>query len=126
MLSLFPNLLTYAMFAPLFLRAAAGFVLILFGARTVSAVRRTPETHTTVRIGLYLFGIGKLCVGILLCLGLYTQAAGLAGFVLSITSGVLAKQRVGVHERIIEVLLAMICLALVVLGPGLFALDLPL
>lgn len=126
MLSLFPDLLTYALFAPLFLRVAAGFVFILFGIRTVSAVRRTPETHVPVRIGLYLFGIGKLCVGILLSLGLYTQAAGLVGFVLSTPSGVLTRQRIGVHERIIEALLAVICLALVVLGPGLFALDLPL
>jgi len=126
MLSLFPDLLTYAMFAPLLLRATAGFVFVLFGIRTVSAVRSALEIRASVRTGLYLFGIGKIGVGMFLCLGLYTQAAALVGFALSTPTGVLTGQRVGVHERIVEVLLAVICLALVMLGPGSFAIDLPL
>lgn len=125
MFSLFPDLLALYPFAGFVLRIIAGYVFILHGVRLL---RYAKMAQTRVRAVLSrLLGSGQLAIGLLLMAGLWVQGAALAGAVLAF----LDLESTFSHtssslEREVYLLLGVICLALLVLGAGPFAIDLPL
>ncbi len=117
MLSIFPNLLTYSLFAPILLRLTIGAIFLFWAyANLRSTTKNTP-----------LIALEAL-IGLLLILGLFTQpAALLASIILLYRLGHKVKARAfftdGVNYYFI---LLVISLSLLVLGPGSYSFDLPL
>lgn len=127
MLATFPALFDFSLIGVLFLRITAGMFFFLFGLRLMHATHLVSTRGVGVRIIGYGYGTLKLAVGGLLLIGVYTQIAALFGVVLSIitflqnntsSSAVTGKQ--------VQILLGVICFALLFLGPGIFAVDVPL
>lgn len=129
----FPDLLTYALLAPLMLRvAAAAFFAYLATHHFRNKKAAAPELsvlnqHTAV-FALGVYAVVEALVAVALFLGLYTQIAALVGLVVCLK--VLFLRR-GLHHvaplaRSTYVLLGVICLSLLFTGAGLFAQDLPL
>ena len=116
MLSVWPNLFDFRLAAPLILRLAAGVSLVWLGYSLVKS-----GTNKQKLLGLIL-GLGSL----LLVIGLWTQPAALVLFL--ITDGLLIHRSTGAtfQHRLFYLLLAAVLLSLLVLGPGLLAVDLPL
>ena len=129
----FPDLLTYALLAPLMLRVtAAAFFAYLATHHFRNKKAAAPELsilnqHAAVfALGIYALIEALVAVG--LFLGLYTQIAALVGFVICLK--VLFLRR-GLHHivpltRSTYVVLSVICMSLLFTGAGLFAQDWPL
>ncbi len=66
--------------------------------------------------------------GILVLIGLYTQAALIAVIILLITDMMLDNKtgKASQNEKMISMIIALVAFALLFLGPGSFAFDLPL
>lgn len=118
MLSLFPSLLTYGLLAPFLLRLVLGITVAYFGMRYIRQKQHTPVT----------LGMIEIVLGLLLIIGLYTQAA--AALVAIILGLKLAKKVAtkafltnGVNYYLI---LLVIAVSLLFSGAGVFAFDLPL
>lgn len=114
--SLFPELFNFSFIAPFVLRIALGVPLIKHGLGKIIAKEKTPQ-----RI---LGGIVFLS-GILLVVGLFTQAAAMAVALIIIVNSIILKGR---HprswtERLVKLAIAV---SLILTGPGIFAFDLPL
>jgi|GEM_PF-5027282 len=122
-----PELFDYAILAPTLLRLVAGAFFLMLAFRMVVRLRMAPNAHTAVRATGSMFAALQGFVGIALVLGAYVQLAALAGIILTLFT-----QHTGVgggrsiSDRHVQYLLMVICLALMVLGAGLFSLDLPL
>jgi uncharacterized membrane protein YphA (DoxX/SURF4 family) len=119
MLSLFPNLLTYEMLAPLALRVTLGVVLLLWGFK---AVRPHVTTSNTI------LGVIDVVSGVLLIVGLFTQAAALVAAIIlasKLWNKAVSKALFtdGVNYYFI---LFIIAVSLVFTGAGFLAFDLPL
>ncbi len=125
MLSLFPELLAFDLVGILLLRVSVGFIFLSVGWRLFAA--RALEQEDKQRRPGKLMGIYALATGALLTVGLYTQGAVLAGIVLSLALAHFARTRSSLlSEPLTYHLTALICLALLFLGPGAFGIDLPL
>ncbi len=115
MLNLFPDLLTYSFFAPLLLRLAVGVSTIYFGYLTYRAW------------GNHGRALGPLWIiaGLLVLIGLFTQAAVIALLVLLLLKfwgfGAAVK-----WTWSYDFLLLAALFALLLTGAGAFAFDLPL
>ncbi|MEK7552866.1 MAG: hypothetical protein AAB505_02035 [Patescibacteria group bacterium] len=109
MLSIFPTLLDYWLVAPVILRVALGLSLI-YEVRTVRKV--------DVVIPLI-----KVCGGIFLLLGLYTQLAALISAIIFLYELWGRRDPAGNDYRRLKLAVAV---ALLFLGPGFLAIDLPL
>lgn len=114
--SLFPELFNFSFIAPFVLRIALGVPLIKRGFGKIISKEKTPQ-----RI---LGGIVFLS-GILLVIGLFTQAAAMAVSLIIIASSIIIR---GQHprswtERVVKLAIAV---SLILTGPGFFAFDLPL
>ena len=129
----FPDLLTYALLAPLILRVtAAAFFAYLATHHFRNKKTAAPELsilnqHTAV-FALGVYALIEALVAIGLFLGFYTQIAALVGLVVCLK--VLFLRR-GLHHlapltRSTYILLGIICLSLLFTGAGAFAFDLPL
>lgn len=110
MLALFPNLLTYALVAPVILRLAAALGLSYHGYK----LGNLPKLSSRVA------GISHLVASFFLLIGLWTQ---LVAPLLAILIFVWPDKTVPQTQRW---LMAAILLSLLFTGPGLFAIDLPL
>lgn len=134
MLSVFPDLLAFGLFAPLLLRVALGLAFVRFGWHKVGRGRAEKAAFFDSlgwKPGAYFaFGFGalELAVGTFLLIGLYTQVAALAAALVSLGALVLKKKpSQGItSSRGFLGLLFIIALSLLVLGAGFFAFDLPL
>jgi hypothetical protein len=115
MLSLFPGLLFLSPFAAFLIRVALAATL---GA---SAYR-----HFCLRANVYLLALTALEIvfGGMLLVGFYTQAIALTALVLFLTSLIVPPVRT--LPRSTLALAAVMCLTLLLTGPGPFAVDLPL
>ena len=71
-----------------------------------------------------LYGSTTLVIGLLLLMGLYTQPAALAGATLLLSPAHIRGSTSCAHH--LTFLLLAACLALLVLGPGVPAIDLPI
>lgn len=134
MLSIFPTLLVFGLFAPFLLRVALGLVFIRFGLHKLGRGRADKiaffeslgwKPGKFFAIG---FGAIELVVGLLLVVGLYTQLAALVAAIIAL--GALILKRKATHgiesSRGFLLLLLIIALSLLVSGAGAFAFDLPL
>ncbi len=130
MLSVFPELFTYELLGLLLLRVFIGVVFFITGYRRFlrrlrQADTMTPPSHPTpFKVAL---GSLEVAIGLLLIVGVYMQIAALVGAILSIAYYFFAKRDIPTPGgRIGTTALLVICLSLLVLGPGAFAYDWPL
>ncbi len=133
MLSLFPNLFTFGLIAPFFIRLAVGIFFILQGTR-----RQKEEAFqwnalwNDKKIGSVTLSsiLAKLqiVVGVLLAIGLFTQAAAIVALVFVWAEWFLKRRTAMLtfQETWFTVLISAISIALLFLGAGFFAFDLPL
>lgn len=120
--SLFPELFTYHILAVTVLRVTLGVYVLLLGSRLLARAR----TRATPALGMWVVGIIHVVLAGLLIVGLYTQAAALGVMCfLSLATNRRLQQFQGGSAGVL-VLLFMIAFALLFLGPGAFAVDLPL
>ncbi len=114
LLSLWPSLFDYSFFAPLLLRVVLGAILIL-SARTRTLGVGTSLTSSVLGGGIQIIG------GVLLIVGLFTQPVAVVLGLYLLIEAIRAK-KLSAESALIVVIL----LALLLLGPGAYALDLPL
>jgi len=126
MMSLFPELLDFPVFAALILRLVAGGFFMVLAVRFFRILAR-PDYPARARILGGGFAVLELVTGGMLFVGLLTQGAALAGMFLTSVSIALGFGR-GSHpsEAHVQLLLHVMCLALLFLGAGPFAFDIPL
>lgn len=134
-LSLFPSLFTYQLFGVFLIRVALGFTFIRLWHVGVK-YHKEEQLESLNKIGLKpasffagLISFVKLVGGSLLVIGLWTQGAALAtGTMMLIAAGIkLYKSDLLPHHKFgFCLLLAVVSLALLFLGAGAFAFDLPL
>jgi len=120
--SLFPDLLSYSMLGIFAVRAILGCTLLTLGIHEIKR-RKTEESRL-----VFYAGILKTVAGALLVLGLGTQIGALIAIIVlgfHIIKKIQAKHFLsdGINYYVILFVLA---LAIMVLGPGAFAFDLPL
>ena len=127
MLSVFPALLDYSLVGVFILRVTVGFFFILFGTRLTSVAWSIKDAGGVIRSIGMTYGLAKFAVGTLLTLGLFTQVAAILGIVLS-TLTILQDSPLSVNrsDKQLQILLFILCIALLFLGPGLFSIDIPL
>lgn len=114
-LSLFPQLLSYGLIAPTLLRLSVGIIGIIAGRSRFNKPYKWAS-------------IFYLAVSVLLILGLYTQAAALAGLII-VAFDYFADRKVAPmtgEKRILYSIVKIILITLLFSGPGFFAFDLPL
>ncbi len=114
-LSIFPDLLTLSMVAPLLLRiAVAMFMLYLSRQR--------------LREKNLLIAIPAVLVGILVFIGLYTQVAAILGIVVISSDYILNKGSVyfSTERVMLYGVVKIVLLSLLFIGAGFLAFDLPL
>lgn len=134
MLSIFPELLVYSLFAPFILRLGLGFVFIRFGGLALSSDRhRLISALQSFRLNpsgffVTLIGIIELAVGLSLILGLYIQIGALiAGLIsLKLIIAKLMGKPFGTEGALFDFLLLTISISLMFSGAGFLAFDLPL
>jgi len=129
----FPDLLTYALLAPVMLRiTAAGFFAYLathhFRNKKSAASELSILNQSTAIFTVGLYAVTEALIAIGLLLGLYTQIAAVIG--LAVCLKVLFLRR-GLHHlaplaRSTYILLSVTCASLLFTGAGLFAQDWPL
>ena len=126
MLSAFPQLFAYSLFAVAGLRILFGVWFIAYAYNTLS----TKETQADTTISWLKKGfIGvAFLVGGLAVIGLFTQIAALLGLFLLLTKWYMDVRSKTLTREIFEFgfYIAVIGLALLFLGPGVPAIDLPL
>lgn len=134
MLSVFPTLLVFGLFAPFLLRVALGFVFVRFGWHKLGK-GRTEKTAFFESLGwkpgnyfAFSFGIIELAAGVLLLIGLYTQLAALVAALILLGALILKRaHKTGIESsRGFLALLLIVALSLLVSGAGFFAFDFPL
>ena len=132
MLSLFPQLFDFQIFAPLLLRLALGLVFIAHGFPKLKSFRATAQFFDSIGIKPAKFWVAIVAIvefagGIALIAGIFTQLAALLIAVNMIVAIAVVKRKqgfVGGYE--FDLALLAMALALALLGPGAFAFDLPL
>ncbi|NTV22632.1 MAG: DoxX family membrane protein [Candidatus Yonathbacteria bacterium] len=133
-LSFFPFLFSFSLFAPLLLRVATGIVFFRLGCTAVRAKRTElhtlliPYTKTYTRTSILIIGTLECIGGTLLFFGLFTQLAALILLIITL-GGLFMKYRFPdllPHQLSFLSLLVVVLLSLLLSGPGAFAIDLPL
>lgn len=126
-LSLFPELLSFSIIAVALLRIVTGLYFLDLGLQELKksphATEPAPLTYLVVRVQ----ALAKIAAGFFLVVGLYTQGAALAGVVLSLLAleSSLGRSRTTGGGKV-YLLLCVLSLALLFLGAGAFAVDMPL
>lgn len=123
MLSLFPTMFL-GLLAHALLRIVTGGVLFILGSETRKHAKALPRTKT--KIVLLHCAIIELCCGLMLIVGIFTQAVALVVLLYAVTL-LLFHKRLAAHinTRGFYVLLCGISLSLFITGAGAFAVDLP-
>lgn len=135
MLSLFPQLLDFEMFGPLFLRVGLAVIFIAHGYPKLFKKENflgTSQFFESINIKpgkfwVLIVGIVEFFGGILLFAGLFTQLVALLLAIDMLVAILKVNLKKGlVHGYEFELILLLSALALVVWGAGAFSLDLPL
>ena len=107
MLSVFPELFNYSQIAPFILRISLAIVLVRFGYLAI---------FKTITRREKAMGIIQWLAAILLFLGFLTQIAAVLAIVIVFN----------IKSKTLKLMIISVALSLMLLGPGLFSLDLPL
>jgi len=134
MLNVFPDLLSYSLFAPIILRLVLGGFLLFTGVKIIFS-EKTLWIDAFEKFHLHpgtffatALGILESASGALILIGLYTQVGALVSTVLIVLLMVFKKKfDIPKHRDIVTYLpLLAIALFLIIFGAGKFALDFPL
>ncbi len=133
-LSVFPSLLDYAFFAPFILRIGAGLIFLTLAYRVGFSMRLTTKNlldrfplFKPQTLWITVGTLASVIIGLLLILGLYTQVAALLAIVTGFKLIALKNiYQTNFLDPTACFLLIIAGLALLVAGPGAFAIDLPL
>lgn len=134
MLNVFPDLLTYQMFAPFMLRVVLGLILVNLGFLKFSGEKvRWENSFETLNLRpkeilVSIFGFIEIIGGIALIAGFYTQIAALVFAVITFIELYIEQRESSLLKRdfVFYLLLFVIALSLLFTGAGFFAFDLPL
>jgi uncharacterized membrane protein YphA (DoxX/SURF4 family) len=131
MLSVFPDLFAYRELAPALLRLALGTALVCYGyARLRAAFAGTLRAHVGRGKGIAVWamfaGIAEFFCGIALLVGIFVQPASLFVIADAVVRGARHKEQARTAVPESAFFLIAMALALLLLGPGLWAIDLPL
>ena len=134
-LSLFPQLFDFQMLGIFMIRITIGFIFVYFWYEKVF-LDRASRIDFFRKIGLlparyYFWIISSLegILGILLIIGLWTQAAGItAGILMAVATFIKWRNHAALPKNTLDfyIILSVASFALLFLGPGAFAIDLPL
>ncbi|MFC1625258.1 DoxX family membrane protein [Patescibacteria group bacterium] len=108
MLSLFPELFTYQQIAPLLLRLALAVIFLSSGYHKVKAQKLKIKSIGTI----------EFSCGAMLVLGFLTQISAILAILITTTTILKVNKRIGF-------LILACALSLLLLGPGIFSIDLP-
>lgn len=129
MLSAFPELYNYSYFAPSLLRLATGAFFIIYGSKNIFSVGGG-DSQTKAKLTIpKILGVLEFLCGALLLVGLFVQPVAIAMSAILIAAMVFRSgpEFGGAGGQYgLRLILLVVLLSLVVLGPGLFSLDLPL
>ncbi|MBI4117979.1 MAG: hypothetical protein HY455_00330 [Parcubacteria group bacterium] len=117
MLSVFPDLLSFAILAPFIIRIFLGGYFVVSGAYALRTAYAKDKNFISIANAVTVIGV---VAGACVLVGLYTQLAAIALAVLSVY---LARDK---RERVTFLLLTGLALSLLFSGAGAFAFDLPL
>lgn len=129
MLTLFPYLLDFQLIVPFLLRLALAVVLFSYCYKTLKRSRISVFTVWSLIKGKWLKGVvvAQLVVATMLVLGIFTQVAAVLALIsVVIKEVVLKKHGEKCSDYTHLILFIAVCLSLLILGPGIFSLDLPL
>ena|SRR5581483_11868803 len=134
MLSLFPNLLNYSLVAPFILRVVLGLIFIDLGAlKFKSEKKRWVESFNALHLRpadlfVAIYAAVQVIGGILLIIGLYTQAAALVFVIFTAIELYIEWSAKEILKRdfVFYALLLAIALSILLTGPGVYSIDLPL
>lgn len=134
MLSLFPTLLNYSIFAPLILRVVLGLIFLDLGAlKFRSEKKRWVDSFKALRLNpadffVALYGALQIIGGVLLVVGFWTQGAALAFVIFTAVELYIEWTAKDVLKRdmVFYLLTFVISLSLLLTGPGAYSFDLPL
>jgi len=132
MLSIFPDLLTFWLLAPFILRVTIGLIFIYFG---VSKIWK--EKHRRINffkeigaglISFWIVSIVEIIGGAFLVLGIFTQPTAIVLLFITLAATYIKTRKPDLLDNSIEfyMLSIAVLLSLVFLGPGFWAIDLPL
>lgn len=130
--TLFPILLDYQFFAPFILRLTLGIVFLSAALRKLwykKDEKRADFEKMQLNSGWLLLAVGwlELVASLLIFLGIFTQAA--AAFLALVSAVYLYKQlrkETSIGDASYALLLLGVSLAMVILPPGPFSIDMPL
>lgn len=133
MLNPFPELLSLSFFAPLILRAVVGLLFVRIGTRYLTDDTSIEDTLNDIglrpgRVLGRVLGFVQLAGGIMLVLGFLTQIAALVLAFVTVGGFALKQSRPDSlpYSRSFYLLITAVLLALLILGAGAFAIDIPL
>ncbi len=133
MLSLFPYFFTYQQVAPFLLRVVLAFIFIGHGyPKLFNSRQKTTEFFDSIKIKPASFwtiivGLVEFVSGILLLIGLFTQLAAILVSIVMLVAILKVKIKQGfLGGYDFEILILVCALSLLLLGPGIFSIDLPL
>lgn len=133
--SLFPSLLDFQMLGIFALRVTLGFIFIYFWYEKVTHQRAERiEFFEKLKLRpakIYFYFVSSIegIVGAFLVIGLYTQGAAIVtGALMTVASFIKWRKPSALHRNTLDfyVILAVVSFSLLFLGPGAFAVDLPL
>lgn len=134
--SVFPQFFTYSALAPLILRLALGVIFVAHGyPKLFKNFGGTVQFFESINIKpakfwVVIVGVSEFFGGLALILGIFTQIAALLIAAVKVVATVYVKKikfKKGlVNGYEFDLILLAASLALVFLGPGAFAFDLPL
>jgi len=134
MLSIFPSLLIFGIFAPFILRVAVGVYLFYTGFGHLREERESVTVELSDRFGTFskslviIGGLFEVVIGLSLIAGFLTQVMALLGSLYMIKLLVFKNNYPTwiKHEKIFYVMVLVILLSLLLTGAGAPAVDLPL
>ena len=135
MLSVFPDFLTFALFAPLLVRLGLGIAFITLGARAfstdrgalVTAYKQMPFLFGPIPVWVSVVAVIEVLAGLSVLLGLYTQIGAIVLAAFSFKSIIWKSlgRHIGTESILFYFVTLLASLSLILSGAGLLAFDLP-
>lgn len=131
--AVFPSLFFLSPFSATILRIAAAYAFFyianyMIGEKHTIAHTQFPLVGQASEWMVWVSSILTAFVGVLLAIGLYTQAAAIAGVIISLKHAVLSRKYPAIATLSYGTcaLLCFVCVSLLITGAGAVSLDLPL